>query len=421
MTAQPGAHADVFDRPGSAEEAVALVRRARREGRPVVLRGRGTRNGWLPAPPPRAVVVETTGLADEGRLRPRNLTAVFGAGTPLSDVHRRLAADGLWLPLEDLEGDTTLGGSLAAGAVDPLLGGLGPPRDWVLGVTVVDPSGRLLRLGSELMKDVAGYDLTHLHLGAWGRLGLLTEVVVRLLPRPPTQAALLARFDSPAAAEAAVVRLLRAGRRPAALDVRAAPGGASLVARVVGEKTAVAASIRTLAGLIEAAGKVTGADSVELSPPEVDAAQEARADWLALQSRFPGRCRISVRAPGLARLAGLAGRLGLRDWALRGQATAGVYRLFWRSDEPPEWVLDGLARLLGGSGSLVAEATTAAYLAGLTRAGSESGWVAFPPRQPRSQDGLESRVLAALAGGEPFNPHLPGPPAPGSVSAGAPA
>jgi hypothetical protein len=399
------------------EELAQTLQQAWDQATPVVVRGRGTREDWAPPAPPDALFVGTDRLAGPGRLRSENLTAVFPAGSRLADVRSQLAGEGFWLPLEDLEGDSSLGGCLQAGSVNPLRSAYGPSRDWVLGLTLLDPRGRLLRLGGELVKDVAGYDLTHLHLGAWGRLGLVAEVAVRLLPLPPSQVLLRAEFESAAAAEEALRRTLLEGHSPAACEALLLSSRTSVETRFVGEERAVESRARGFAEVLLAHGAVVAHQEV-LADAEAAGRQGAgestprladAAGWAALRESRGQRLRLAVTAPGLAWLAEVAqSLLGSGSWALQGQPALGEYRLFWDGSAPLEAVLPALVECLPAGSRLSAEGFTAARLASPEEPwAARLGWISFPPRPRRSQDPLEARLFSSLAGGRHLNPHLP--------------
>lgn len=118
---------------------------------------------------------------------PGDLTLTAHAGTPLSVIAATTAAHGQWLPLDPWgAGDGTLGATLATASAGPLAASIGLPRDAALGITVADASGTLITAGGRVVKNVAGFDLVRLHVGAWGTLGILCEATVRLRPMPAT-------------------------------------------------------------------------------------------------------------------------------------------------------------------------------------------------------------------------------------------
>ncbi|PTX47044.1 glycolate oxidase FAD binding subunit [Gemmobacter caeni] len=186
---------DIFEqmnemRPASEAELCEIIRAA---SGPLVVRGGGTR-GALPA----GAVLETGGLNGVTLYEPGALTLVAGAGTPVAELEALLATEGQRLAFEvpDLrgllgrEGTSTLGGVVAENASGPRRVSVGACRDFCLGVRFVDGRGEVIRNGGRVMKNVTGYDLVKLLAGSRGRLGVLTEVALKVLPRPETEATL---------------------------------------------------------------------------------------------------------------------------------------------------------------------------------------------------------------------------------------
>jgi D-lactate dehydrogenase (cytochrome) len=124
-----------------------------------------------------------------------DLNVTVRASTPLADLQAMLAADGLWAPLVSPWAESTIGGLVSTNLNGPQRMRYGAVRDLVLGMRVVLPDGRYLRLGRPLVKNVAGYDMAKLFVGAYGTLGLITEVTLRLSPLPRARRSLLAAVD----------------------------------------------------------------------------------------------------------------------------------------------------------------------------------------------------------------------------------
>lgn len=169
---------------GGVARVVETIREANARRTPLRIVGAGR---WLDAGRPvRAEgtlsIAPLAGIVD---YVPGDLTLTAAAGTTLGEIARATAAHGQWLTLDpfgDEEG--TLGATVGTGSYGPLATGFGTPRDIVLGVEFVTGTGAVVRGGGRVVKNVAGFDLVRLVTGAWGSLGAITEVSVRLRARP---------------------------------------------------------------------------------------------------------------------------------------------------------------------------------------------------------------------------------------------
>jgi glycolate oxidase FAD binding subunit len=125
---------------------------------------------------------------------PSDLTLTVRAGTTLAELDAITGEHRQWCPLLAWGDDSgTVGATFATATTGPCSGTLGRPRDLALGVEFVDGTGTVIRGGGRVVKNVAGFDLTRLMVGAFGTLGALTEVTVRLRARPPVDATWLVR------------------------------------------------------------------------------------------------------------------------------------------------------------------------------------------------------------------------------------
>lgn len=163
---------------------------------PFCIRGGGTRGVTSDATP-----LETTGLTGISLYDPGALTLVAKAGTALSEIETALEAEGQRLPFEPMDhrgllgtpGSPTIGGIAAGNISGPRRIQVGACRDLMLGVRFVDGTGRILKNGGRVMKNVTGYDLVKLMAGSWGSLGVLTEVSFKVLPIPEAAATVILR------------------------------------------------------------------------------------------------------------------------------------------------------------------------------------------------------------------------------------
>jgi glycolate oxidase FAD binding subunit len=232
-------------------DALSLVcRLAHEEGWKIRVEGRGT---WLAPDAPADLVVSTSGLEQVVSVSPADLVATVQAGTPLEALRRRLADFGMWLALDPPgRPERSIGSIVATATAGPLRHGFGPVRDHVLGCSVATGDGRLVNAGGRVVKNVAGYDVTKLHVGGFGGFGIIAELHLRLRALPRADVTLLARGTRDALTS--VARDIVAGNLlPGALELLspalAAEADWVLAARLVGTETAVQADVRRLASL----------------------------------------------------------------------------------------------------------------------------------------------------------------------------
>lgn len=128
---------------------------------------------------------------------PTELILTARAGTPISEIEQVLAAQNQMLPFEPphFGPNATLGGTIACGLSGPRRPWTGSARDFVLGVKIINGKGEIISFGGEVMKNVAGYDVSRLMTGAMGTLGLLLEVSLKVLPKPTSEITLTREMD----------------------------------------------------------------------------------------------------------------------------------------------------------------------------------------------------------------------------------
>jgi len=155
---------------------------------------------------------------------PTELVITARAGTPLAELEAALNASGQMLPFEPplAERGATLGGVIATGLSGPRRPWVGAARDFVLGIRVITGPGQHLRFGGEVMKNVAGYDLSRLFAASFGCLGVLTEVSMKVLPKPRCITTLALQLTP----ENALTRLAEWGQQPLPISAAAHDGDA---------------------------------------------------------------------------------------------------------------------------------------------------------------------------------------------------
>ena len=166
------------------------VRSAAASGTTLRIRGGGSKDFYAQAL--EGELLDTSPLNGVVSYEPSELVVTALAGTPLAELEALLAAQGQCLAFEPphFSPNSTVGGMVAAGLSGPARASVGAVRDFVLGVKLINGKGEHLTFGGQVMKNVAGYDVSRLMVGAMGTLGLLTEVSLKVLPIAPLEATL---------------------------------------------------------------------------------------------------------------------------------------------------------------------------------------------------------------------------------------
>ena len=244
--------------PATLEEISATVEAAGRDRRALRIAGRGS---WLdaggPVEAPETLSIGSySGVVD---YVPGDLTITVRAGTKLSEIATVTREHGQWLPLDPPGSpEGTIGATVATGSYGPLAAAFGRPRDQVLGIEFVSGAGEVITVGSRVVKNVAGFDLTRLLVGSWGTLGVLTQMSLRLRARSDvdrTAAVVLPARGQRLAAALAAVRAARIA--PIALELLSPTtssrlgmrGETVLLARFGGNEESVSAQLAELATL----------------------------------------------------------------------------------------------------------------------------------------------------------------------------
>jgi glycolate oxidase FAD binding subunit len=217
-----------------------------RAGRPLRIRGGGTKD-WY-GQRLDGDVLDTRGYTGIVDYEPTELVITARCGTPLAEVEAVLAERGQMLAFEPphFGSGATIGGAVAAGLSGPRRANSGAVRDFVLGCKLMDGKGDVLSFGGQVMKNVAGYDVSRLLAGSLGTLGLLLEVSVKVLPRAPREATLV--FEGLNEVDA-IRRLNEWAGQPLPVSASCWHDGV-LAVRLSGANAAVDAAIRSLGGAV---------------------------------------------------------------------------------------------------------------------------------------------------------------------------
>jgi glycolate oxidase FAD binding subunit len=318
---------------------IERIRAAHENQTPLVIQGGGSKRFY--GNPGEGEVLSTRGLAGVVDYQPKELVLTARAGTPLTEIEALLAASGQMLAFEPPhfsssfqpvgEGanvalrapktiNATLGGCIAAGLSGPRRPYAGAARDFVLGVRLIDGTGQPLRFGGQVIKNVAGYDVSRLMVGALGTLGLLTEISLKVLPRPAEERTLQFEVDE----AAALARMNAWAGQPLPLSATSWHAGI-LTVRLSGAEPAVRAAQAKLGG---------------------EALHDAAAFWQRLRDQatpfFDRRplWRLAVKptTPPLA--------LGEAQWIEWGGAVR------WLAGDHPAETLRAAAKAAGGHATL---------------------------------------------------------------------
>ncbi len=211
---------DAVVTPLTAEEVSAAVRIAARMGAPVVPRGGGTGLAGGSVPVEGGVVICTTMMNRLLELDTLNMVAVVQPGIVTANLQAEVERAGLFYPPDPQSlRQCTIGGNVATTAGGPRCLKYGTTRDYVLGLQVVLADGRIIRTGGKMIKVQTGYNLTQLFIGSEGTLGVITEVTLRLIPKPRHRGTVMAVFSSLDHAAETVNKILLAGITPLALEM----------------------------------------------------------------------------------------------------------------------------------------------------------------------------------------------------------
>lgn len=216
---------------------------ANRSGAPLRLRGAGTKDFYGERLEGELLDLRShRGVID---YEPSELVITAHCGTPLSEIEALLAAHGQFLAFEPpaFAGDPTIGGVIAAGLSGPRRLQVGAARDFVLGAKLVEASGEELSFGGRVMKNVAGFDVSRLLCGSLGFLGIITEVSLKVLPRPRCEQTLVLRLSS----QDALAVFNRWGSLPLPISGAAWVEGSAWV-RLSGARPAVRAACQRIGG-----------------------------------------------------------------------------------------------------------------------------------------------------------------------------
>jgi glycolate oxidase FAD binding subunit len=277
------------------------------ERTPLRIRGTGSKDFY--GETLQGEVLDTTALTGITSYEPTELVVTVRAGTLLAEVEAALAEKNQCLAFEPprfgAAGGGTVGGMVAAGLSGPSRASVGALRDFVLGADIINGRGEHLTFGGQVMKNVAGYDVSRLMVGALGTLGLVTQVSLKVLSTAPAEATLMCAGLSQ---QTALDLLNRWGGQPLPLnascwvfDSTASPAQDYLFIRLRGAVAAVeAACPRMVADVLAAGGQAVRMDNAQ-AMPDWQACRDQTMPFFKAPSPALGLWRLSVpqTAPAL--------------------------------------------------------------------------------------------------------------------------
>jgi glycolate oxidase len=211
---------DVVVIPDGADEISAIAKLCTRYRVPLVPRGGGTGYTGGSVPVRGGVVLSLERMNRILDIDEDNLVAVVEPNVITGELQAAVEKKGLFYPPDPASLDrSVIGGNVAECAGGPRAFKYGTTKAYVLGLQAVLPGGDIVETGGKVVKNVVGYDLTHLLVGSEGTLAIITRIILRLVPRPPVQSTLRATFASIADATQAVCHVIRARVVPAALEL----------------------------------------------------------------------------------------------------------------------------------------------------------------------------------------------------------
>ena len=214
----PGQRPAMVVRPASAAEVSGVLRVASAHRLPVTARGSGSGLSGAAIPEPGGLVISLERMNRVLEIDVDNHVAVVQPGLTLAELDEATAAHGLTYPVYPGELSSSLGGNVSTNAGGMRAVRYGVTRNQVLGLEAVLPTGEVIRTGGKLAKSSTGYDLTQLIIGSEGTLAVVTEATLRLYPRPPHQATVLAPFHTVDEVARAVPKVVHSGVAPLILE-----------------------------------------------------------------------------------------------------------------------------------------------------------------------------------------------------------
>lgn len=206
--------------PNSTHDVSVIMRYCNQLGIPVFTRGAGTGLSGACLPVSEGLVLSTKKLNRIVSIDTQNLTATVQTGVINAQLKAAVEEEGLYYPPDPAsQGSCSIGGNLAHGAGGPRAVKYGITRDYVLNLEVVLPNGDVIWTGADTLKNSTGFSLTHLMVGSEGMLGVITQAVLKLIPKPTQELLLVAAFADLSDCARAVNAVLLSKYKPCAIEL----------------------------------------------------------------------------------------------------------------------------------------------------------------------------------------------------------
>ena len=351
-----GTYPRLVARPSDVEGVSETMRFAHEQGLAVVPWGGGTRIQLGNIPGRYDVALDITGVNRMVDHTPGDLTATAEAGMRVAALQESLGRHGQILAIDSpLPERATLGGTLAVGWSGPFKWQYGSIRDTVIGMKVVQADGTVTKSGGQVVKNVSGFDMARLHIGALGTLGVIAEVSLKLTPRPADRVTALAGFDRPSQCIDAALGIFSSGLMPLAVAVFDAQTGGAMDMAYMSGSWSLAVLLGGRPRTIERQSREVGSivERMGTRSPEMLSVDEAAPLWRALSdfgwdeaSRPALGVRASVLPSGVAQVVEGLKRLETREGttpAIAAHPAHGTVLASWPGDgEEGASVLDTL-------------------------------------------------------------------------------
>jgi glycolate oxidase FAD binding subunit len=355
-----GVTATAVERPSRVEELQDIVRRRAEAGEPIYPQGGGTSLNYGGVPRAPGVAIETRSLARVIDYPAADMTITVEAGMTLAELAATLDKEGQRLTLDAPDAQrATLGGIYATNTSGPRRYGLGRPRDQIIGISFVTSDGEVIKGGGRVVKNVAGYDFPRLLTGSMGTLGIITQMTLKVRPKPESSALVWVKLATIEQVGEQLDSLNVSLTRPVAIELLNQPA-----ADVVGQPLGLSSAPWILAvGFEDNAPSVAwqrdklleelaGFDAVVLEHEPADRLWRSLIDTPA---RFDGILAFEAHLPP-SETAAFAGLVDAGLWLLQAHAGTGVVRGYARGEVDQKTASDQIHTLrsaaVGFGGSL---------------------------------------------------------------------